>query len=95
MRLDPYELIARICAMVPPPWFTMIRFPGVLAPNAKLREHVVASAKPYEPPNEYTVPNPMQLRLIGKLFDEPEADVSPKRRKPWARLLRHVFAKNV
>jgi hypothetical protein len=25
--LDPYELLARMCAMVPPPWFNMIRFP--------------------------------------------------------------------
>ena len=49
VRLDPYELIARICAMVPPPWFHMIRFHGVLASNAKLREQVVASARPYVP----------------------------------------------
>lgn len=81
--------------MVPPPWFHMIRFHGVLAPNAKLREQVVASAKPYVPPQENTVPEPLQLPLFGKLFDEPEADVSPKRRKPWAWLLRHVFAIDV
>jgi hypothetical protein len=95
VRLDPYELIARICAMVPPPWFHIIRFHGVLAPNAKLREQVVASAKPYVPPNENTVPNPVQLPLFGRHFDEPEADVGNKRRKPWAWLLRHVFAIDV
>ena len=95
VRLDPYELIARICAMVPPPWSNMVRFHGVLAPNAKLREQVVASAKPYVPPSENTAPNPLQLPLFGKLFDEPEADVSHKRRKPWAWLLKHVFAIDV
>ena len=95
VRLDPYELLARICAMVPPPWFNMIRFHGVLAPNAKLREQVVASAKPYVPPNENTAPNPLQLPLFGKEFDEPDANVSHKRRKPWAWLLRHVFAIDV
>ena len=95
VRLDPYELIARICAMVPPPWFNMIRFHGVLAPNAKLREQVVASARPYVPPQENAVPNPLQLPLFGKEFDEPEADVGHKRRKPWAWLLRHVFAIDV
>jgi Putative transposase len=95
VRLDPYELIARICAMVPPPWFNMIRFHGVLAPNAKLRELVVASAKPYVPSSENTAPNRLQLPLFGKLFDDPEADVSHKRRKPWAWLLKHVFAIDV
>ena len=31
---DPYALITRICAMVPPPRFHMVRFHGVLAPNS-------------------------------------------------------------
>lgn len=93
VRLDPYELIARICAMVPPPRFHMVRFHGVLAPNSALREQVVASARPYVPPQENAVPNPVQLPLFGKDFDE--EDVSHKRRKPWAWLLRHVFAIDV
>ena len=29
VALDPYELLARICAMVPPPRFHMVRFHGV------------------------------------------------------------------
>lgn len=33
VKLDPYELLARICAMVPPPWFNMVRFHGLLAPS--------------------------------------------------------------
>jgi hypothetical protein len=40
VTLDPYELLARICAMVPPPRFHMVRFYGVLAPNSALREQV-------------------------------------------------------
>ena len=79
--------------MVPPPWFNMIRFHGVLAPNAKLREQVVASARPYVPANATPEANPVQLPLFGKLFEEP--DVSHARRKPWAWLLRHVFAVDV
>jgi hypothetical protein len=43
---EPHELLARVCAMIPPPRFHMIRFHGVLAPNAALRRHVVASARP-------------------------------------------------
>jgi hypothetical protein len=61
--------------------------------NSALRAQVVASAKPYVPPSENTAPNPLQLPLFGKLFDEP--DVSRARRKPWAWLLRHVFAIDV
>jgi hypothetical protein len=42
---EPDDLMARLCAMVPPPWFHMIRFHGVLAPNATLRKQVVSSAR--------------------------------------------------
>ena len=70
----------------------MVRFHGVLAPNSALREQVLASARPYVPPQENTAPNPVQLPLFGKLFEQPDADVRDKRRKPWAWLLRHVFA---
>jgi hypothetical protein len=38
-------------------------------------------------------PNPVQLPLFGELFKEP--DVRRARRKPWAWLLRHVFAIDV
>jgi hypothetical protein len=53
---------------------------------------VVASARPYVPSQENAVPNPVQLPLFGKLFDEPEVAVKHARRKPWAWLLRQVFA---
>jgi hypothetical protein len=81
--------------MVPPPWFDMIRFHGVLAPNAKLRAQVVASARPCVPSNDAPEPAPAELPLFGKLFKEPEADVTHARRKPWAWLLRHVLALDV
>ena len=80
---------AALCNL-PPLWFNIVRFYGVLALNAKLREQVVASARPYVPPNETTAPNPLQLPLFGKLFDEPEVDVGHKRRKPWAWLLKQI-----
>ena len=41
LLFEPLDLIARLCAMVPPPWFHMIRFHGLLAPHAKLRAEVV------------------------------------------------------
>jgi hypothetical protein len=69
----------------------MVRFHDLLAQNSALRAQGVASAVPYVPPSE-PVPEPLQLPLFGKRFDEPESDVSRARRKPWAWLLRHVFA---
>ncbi|MBK9265977.1 MAG: transposase [Polyangiaceae bacterium] len=95
VTLEPYELIARICAMVPPPRLHMIRFHGVLAPNSALREQVVASARPYVPPNVDAPPDPVQLALFGEHFEKDEAEQTHARRKPWAWLLRHVFAVDV
>jgi hypothetical protein len=80
--------------MVPPPRFHMVRFYGVLAPNSALREQVVVSARPYVPPH-VEPKTPLQLPLFGELFEQPEAAVRDARRKPWAWLLRHVFAVDV
>jgi hypothetical protein len=76
----------------------MIRFHGVFSSNSALRGEVVASARPYLPPNEHDehkAKNPSQLPLFGELFEAPDADVSQRRRKPWAWLLRHVFTIDV
>jgi len=94
VTLDPHELIARICAMVPPPRFQRIRFHGVFSPNSALRGDVVASARPNVAPS-IEPPEPLQLRLFGHLFEAPDADVSQRRRKPWAWLLRYMFAIDV
>ena len=45
MIFKPDDLMAKLCAMVPPAWFHMIRFHVVLAPNAALRAQVVSSAR--------------------------------------------------
>jgi hypothetical protein len=73
-------LIARRCAMVPPPRMHLIRFHGVFAPHSKLRREVV-------PPAPAPTPNPAkqsaQLELLSEASDKPS-------RKPWAWLLRHI-----
>ena len=50
------------------------------------------ATRPCVPPHIEPSPEPLQLPLLGKLFEEPEADVW---RKPLAWLLRHVFAVDV
>jgi hypothetical protein len=93
--LDPYDFLARVCAMVPPPRFHMVRFHGVLAPNAALRREVVSSARSSAAPKVAPPRAPLQLPLFGELFDVDDATGGKARRKPWAWLLRHVFAIDV
>jgi len=49
--LYPLDFIARICALVPAPYFNLTRFHGVLSPHTKLRVEVVPSLADgtYEP----------------------------------------------
>lgn len=81
---EPLDLIARLCAMVPPPHFHMVRYHGVLSSHAKLRPEVVPS-----PPADTPAPPPRQLLLY-----EHNDDIRLVR-KPWAWLLRHVFLEDV
>ncbi len=84
--------MARLVAMVPPPGFHMIRFHGVLAAHSSDRPEVV-------PAVEEQTAGLMQLSLFG---GDAQAERccnakqdEPPRRKPWAWLLRHVFAIDV
>ncbi len=53
--LSPLEFMQRLAARVPRPRLHLIRFHGVLAPNAGLRAAIVpgASGKPGEHPEEH------------------------------------------
>ena len=96
--LDPLDFIARLCALVPPPYFNLIRFHGVLAPHAKLRAEVV-------PKGPDVISQPQQLQMftfdnITNLFDVPPANdlPAPKSkagRHPWAQLLKRTFAVDI
>jgi len=88
--LQPLDLIARICAMIPPPRFNMIRFHGVLAPNAKLRPEVV----PQKEARKLAEESAAELAQADQvdLFDR----VPPKpKRHPWAWLIKRVFLVDV
>ena len=86
--LEPMDLIARVCALIPPPRFHMVRYHGVLSSHAKVRAEVV-------PKREDAVAK--QLALFEKdtgVLDVLALEREP-RRKPWAWLLRHVFQVDV
>jgi len=85
LLLEPLDLIARVCALVPPPRLHMVRYHGVLSSHAKVRSEVVPQAD-----GPFSTPRVVQLELFG---DNDNSDThSEPRRKPWAWLLRHVFA---
>jgi len=85
--LEPFDLLARLCALIPPPRFNMIRYHGVLSSRAKLRAEVVPS-----PPEPEPEPDPLELQVALPRCVEPD---EPPRRKRWAWLLRHVFRHDV
>ena len=49
--MSPLEFMQRLAALVPRPRLQLIRFHGVLGPNAKLRREIVPS-----PPEQATAP---------------------------------------
>jgi hypothetical protein len=76
--MEPLEFMERLAALVPRPRLHLIRFHGVLAPNAKLRSQIVPS--PTEPTTEPTEPSSEDAHAQGE---------TP--RMSWARLLKRVF----
>jgi hypothetical protein len=86
--VEPMDLIARVCALIPPPRFHMVRYHGVLSSHAKVRAEVV-------PRREAAAAKQLVLfeRDTGVL-DVLALEREP-RRKPWAWLLRHVFQVDV
>ncbi len=73
--LTPVEFMQRLAALVPRPRLHLIRFHGVLAPNAKLRSAVV--------------PVPVQKATAGE--GDCKHEHSGQVRMSWARLLKRVF----
>jgi hypothetical protein len=89
LLLEPEDLLSRLCALIPPPRFHMVRYFGVLSSHASRRREVVPNAGEGAPT---ATRGGKQLTLFGK--DAPEQD-DPPRRRPWAWLRRHVFQVDV
>jgi Putative transposase len=75
LTFRPLEFMQRLAALVPRPRLHLIRFHGVLAPNAKLRGKIIPS-----PVEQATEP----------ACDDAQAQGAPARMS-WARLLKRVF----
>ncbi len=80
--MSPLEFMQRLAALVPRPRLHLIRFHGVLAPNAKLRPLVVPQG-----------PEVQEQTTEVAVADECETETVHSRphRISWARLLKRVF----
>ncbi len=77
--MSPLEFMQRLAALVPRPRLHLIRFHGVLAPNAKLRAQVVPHG-----PEDVTGKSELTATEPGCAHGQPA-------RISWARLLKRVF----
>jgi hypothetical protein len=75
--MSPLEFMQRLAALVPRPRLNLIRFHGVLAPNAKLRSVIVPGA-------------PVNANDSAEELDA-LSHHSTSARMSWARLLKRVF----
>jgi hypothetical protein len=80
--MSPLEFMQRLAALVPRPRLHLIRFHGVLAPNAKLRSWVVPQG-----PEVQEQATEVAVASVG----EGEAVAARPHRIGWARLLKRVF----
>ena len=80
--MSPLEFMQRLAALVPRPRLHLIRFHGVLAPNAKLRPVVVPQG-----------PEVQERASEAVVADECEVEtvLTRPQRISWARLLKRVF----
>jgi Putative transposase len=74
--MEPLEFMERLAALVPRPRLHLIRFHGVLAPNAKLRSKIVLAPPEHatEPPTDHAraraeTPRMSGARLLKRVFD--------------------------
>jgi hypothetical protein len=97
--LDPLSFLARLSALVPPPYFNLTRYHGVLASRSKLRHEVVERATHASPLPEEQLGLPripaVQADLAQRQPDTLRCMRSPDShtpgRHPWAYLLRRTF----
>ncbi len=75
--MSPLEFMQRLAALVPRPRLNLIRFHGVLAPNAKLRSEIIPGSKK----------NKSNASNASGAVPSSSASV----RISWARLLKRVF----
>ena len=87
--LHPLDLLARLCAIVPPPRFHMLHYHGVFAGGSAVRQAIVLGrAVPPEPKAQIPL-----FEQAGQVKEPSPA--RPPSRHSWPWLLRRVFSVDV
>ncbi|MBI5517248.1 MAG: transposase [Deltaproteobacteria bacterium] len=101
--MTPMEFMARLAALVPPPWIPLVRYHGVLAPNSPWRAVVVPGPRPKTAahkalahPHEGNTEEKTQDRGVSGASPAPSAGRHSARRSTqerldWATLLHRVW----
>lgn len=91
VEFDPLTFIEKLIALIPKPYTNLIRYHGVLAPNAKLRQQVVPCPAPEKCVRaKKTVHADKPVSPDSNPAHLPEIESRPYR-IPWAELLKRVF----
>jgi hypothetical protein len=90
LEFTPVDFLRRVSALIPPPRVNLTRFFGVLAPNARLRKHIVPKPPRTEPSPELTRPPTTSSQPV----DPAEPSRTPSR-LPWAELLQRTFREDL
>jgi len=89
LLLEPHDLLVRLCAAVPPPWFNMIRYFGVLSSHSRERAEVCPGT-PLSPGRFLPEPAAGEQLTLQGLFAKSEEEPR-KGRSRWSWLLKRVF----
>jgi hypothetical protein len=85
--MEPYQFLARLCALIPPPRHPLIRFHGVLAPNSSWRKEVVpqlqtVTSDKADEPRESPSASPKEI-ATERAWEDSRLD--------WETLLKRVY----
>jgi hypothetical protein len=84
--LQPLDLLSRLCALVPPPRFHLLRLHGVLARHSSLRNEIVPSK---------IAPKVVAATDPSTVQDDDVPRALGPGRMPWAALLKRTFSEDV
>jgi hypothetical protein len=91
--LEPHDLLVRLCASIPPPWFNLVRYFGILSSHSRHRARVVPSVvEPSRFAPQAATGDQLELELDSR---DCAAGAPTQGRSRWGWLLRHVFRADV
>lgn len=97
LRFEPKELLLRLCALVPPRRFNMIRYSGLFASNARGRFAITGRGMRDQPAADPTCapPTTPDPRIAPAVDPDAPDDPTRQRRMDWASLMKRSWGLDV